>query len=147
MKRSRPPRAVAIATAAVLLMIVPLASAAGQPPPPPSVSCSPQADGVHVTWDAVSGATSYNVWRKVGNNGAWIQIGSTTTTSFVDHTAASGQLYHYAVSTVNADGESDRGGTCNVTSIPFFPNALVSAAAVAGSLGVVGLSVLSRRRR
>ncbi|HUR62036.1 MAG TPA: hypothetical protein VM286_06700 [Candidatus Thermoplasmatota archaeon] len=137
--------AIALAAITAVLVIASPAMAATQPPKAPKqVTCTAQGDGVHVTWAAVTGATSYNVWRKVGNNGAWIMIGSTTTTGYVDSTAASGQLYHYAASSVGAGGESDRGGTCNVVSIPFFPSNLALGAATVGGLG---LTLLVFRRK
>ena len=137
----------ALVMAMFVASIIPMAQAAGQPPKAPKdVTCTAEGDGVHVSWDASTGATSYGVWRKVGNNGEWIKIGTTSDTSYVDHTAASGQLYHYAISAINGNGESDRGGTCNITSIPFFPSAFALVAAVGGSAGIAGV-ILSRRRK
>ncbi|MEA3204024.1 MAG: hypothetical protein QOI63_1704 [Thermoplasmata archaeon] len=139
-------------TAALLLVAGPAAALAvslGAPSHPPktpkNLSCHAESDGVHVAWDAVDDATSYNVWRKVGNNGQWIVIGSSVTNSYVDHTAASGQLYHYAASSVGAGGESGMSGTCNVVSIPFFPSAAALGLATVGGLGVT--SLLFRRRK
>ncbi|HUR63036.1 MAG TPA: hypothetical protein VM241_00995 [Candidatus Thermoplasmatota archaeon] len=143
---------VLLSAAAALLLAAPATAlslginAASHPPKTPkNVACDPQSDGVHVTWDAVADATSYNVWRKVGNNGAWMVIGSAPTNSYVDHTAASGQLYHYAVSALNADGESNMSGTCNVVSIPVFPTPVALSIGVVGALGATGL--MFRRRR
>lgn len=122
------------------------AGAPSHPPKTPkNVACNPQSDGVHVSWDAVDDATSYKVWRKVGNNGQWIVVGSAPTNSYVDHTAASGQLYHYAVSAVGPGGESSMSGTCNVVSIPFFPSAMALGVAGVGGLGVTAL--VFRRRK
>lgn len=53
-------------------------------------------DGVTVSWSKISGATEYKVYRK-SSSGSWSQIGTSSTTSFVDETAASGTTYYYTV--------------------------------------------------
>lgn len=48
-----------------------------------------------VSWGAVAGATSYNVYRASGST--WTKIGTTTKTSFTDSKAKSGTTYKYTV--------------------------------------------------
>ncbi|MBI2441474.1 MAG: fibronectin type III domain-containing protein, partial [Lentisphaerae bacterium] len=64
---------------------------------------------VLVTWNASSGATSYEVWRYTGNDsGAALKISSPdpTGTSYDDTSALAGATYYYWVKAVNAEGAS-----------------------------------------
>ncbi len=63
--------------------------------------------GVKVTWNAVSGADSYTVYRSQYSSGKWSKwasIGSSTTTSYTDKTAKNGVQYKYTVRAKNAVG-------------------------------------------
>ena len=63
--------------------------------------------GVKVTWNKVSGADCYRVYRKT-KNGEWKYLDSTKKTSFVDDTAKSGTKYYYSVRVKNEAGLSER---------------------------------------
>ncbi len=53
---------------------------------------------VAVTWNAVSGATHYRVYRAIGVGGAKTALGAwQTSTTYYDTAAAPGQTYHYWV--------------------------------------------------
>ncbi|MDF3022566.1 MAG: dockerin, partial [Steroidobacteraceae bacterium] len=83
------------------------------PPPPPvtlpgapaSLTVTAGNNQVSLTWVAVTGATSYIVYRSTtaGQRGA--SVGTSTSASFVDTTAANGTTYLYQVAAVNAGGE------------------------------------------
>jgi hypothetical protein len=85
-----------------------------QPPPPPSppgsapgnVMASDDAftDRVAVSWNAVSGATYYEVYRStaMGNNGS--RIASPTGTSYNDTGANAGTTYYYSAKACNTAG-------------------------------------------
>ncbi|MBE6824301.1 MAG: hypothetical protein E7513_03030 [Ruminococcaceae bacterium] len=62
-----------------------------------------RADGVKVTWGAVSGAKRYRVYRKTSSG--WKGLGNTTSTSFVDKTAVAGKKYTYTVKCLSANGK------------------------------------------
>lgn len=64
----------------------------GPPEPPSDVTADPNADGtVTVKW---KGSTQYQtfftVWRRVGNNTQWAQVGSVATKSFRDDSVPAG---------------------------------------------------------
>ena len=60
-----------------------------------------------LTWDAVSGADSYNVYRAVSGEGAYTKINSTTATSYVNTGAKEGVTYYYKITAVNSSGEGE----------------------------------------
>ncbi len=61
--------------------------------------------GPQITWNAVGGATQYEVYRKTGS-GKWTYIGSTKSTSYIDKTAKSDAKYYYAVRAVSGTTKS-----------------------------------------
>jgi len=61
---------------------------------------------VQVQWMASPGAASYTIYRGPSSTGPWTNVGSSTTTSFVDTTSAQGQTYHYMVTASNLAGTS-----------------------------------------
>ncbi len=81
---------------------------AAQPPEPPAgiaASAGLYLEKVRVTWQAVSGATGYQVWRNTANNsGAASQLGATIATSFDDVGVTTDTTYYYWVKSVNGAG-------------------------------------------
>ena len=59
-----------------------------------------------LTWNAVSGATSYKVYRATSQNGTYSLLGTVTTTSYINTGAKAGTTYWYKVKAVNSAGES-----------------------------------------
>lgn len=64
----------------------------GPPAAPTNVVADPNADGtVTIKWKgSTSNQTFFSVWRRVGNNTQWSQIGSVATKSFIDATVPAG---------------------------------------------------------
>jgi hypothetical protein len=88
------------------------------PPAPTRVRATDGAcNAVTVTWRASSGATGYQIWRGTTvNSASAVQIGTSTTLSFVDTTPFPGTTYHYWVKATNSCGTSgfsnrDRGNS------------------------------------
>jgi fibronectin type 3 domain-containing protein len=76
------------------------------------------ADGlalVNVTWTAVSGATSYKVYRSTTQGQQGSLIGSSTAASFTDATALDGTTYYYVVTASSAAGEGPASAAASVT--------------------------------
>jgi hypothetical protein len=66
----------------------------------PTVTIANAATGVKVSWNKVTGASSYKVYRKTGS-GSWVEIKSGLTgTSYTDTTAKKGTTYYYTVRAV-----------------------------------------------
>ena len=59
-----------------------------------------------LTWNAVSGATAYKVYRATSQNGTYSLLGTVTTTSYTNTGAKAGVTYYYKVKAVNSAGES-----------------------------------------
>ena len=57
--------------------------------------------GTQIKWGKVSGAARYRVYRKKAGAAAWSSIGTTTSTTFVDTTAAKATNYSYTVRCVS----------------------------------------------
>jgi hypothetical protein len=60
-----------------------------------------------LTWNAVAGATSYNVYRNGSN------VGSSTTTTYTDNTAPNGTVEYY-VTAIDGTGEGGKSNTVSV---------------------------------
>ncbi len=89
------------------------------PPPPTGLTATAGNGQVSLSWSASAGATSYNVKRGTVSGGPYDVIGSATTTTYTDNTAANGTTYFYVVSAVNSAGES--GNSTEVSAIPQAP--------------------------
>lgn len=75
-----------------------------------------QAHWVGLTWDASSGAVSYNIYRKLPTDSVYTQIDSgSATTSYTDGNVAAGQTYDYAVTAVNV--EEQESGYSNIAQV------------------------------
>lgn len=76
----------------------------------PTLTVKNNISGVSLTWDKISGASSYYVYRKAGNAKSWTKIATVTKTSYVDTTVKSGTVYLY---TIKAYGSKVLSG-CNL---------------------------------
>ena len=62
----------------------------------PAMGIKAYASGIKLTWEAVPGATLYNVYRAAAG-GSYAKIGTSRTLGYVDRTAESGNMYSYYV--------------------------------------------------
>jgi autotransporter-associated beta strand protein len=75
---------------------------------PSGLAASATSGHVALTWDAASGATSYNVKRAIWRGGPYTTIASNVASpSYTDTNVANQTLYYYRVSGVNAAGETE----------------------------------------
>ena len=75
----------------------------------PTVKITNGAKGVTVSWNKISGATKYTVYRaeyKSGKWSSWATLKTVTTTSYVDESAVSNVKYKYTVRAVNGESRS-----------------------------------------
>jgi hypothetical protein len=93
--------------------------AASQPAPgaPTGLTTTPGNGRVSLTWTAVSGAASYNVYRgtAAGAEGATPVATGIATTSYADTGLTDGTQYFYKVAAVNTGGASPLSGEASAT--------------------------------
>ena len=78
-----------------------------KPNPPTGVTASQSGTSIVVSWNSVSNATSYKVYRSSSSYGTYYQVGSSTSsTQLSDNDPFNGDNY-YKVKAVNSAGESD----------------------------------------
>jgi fibronectin type 3 domain-containing protein len=70
---------------------------------------------VSLTWNASTGATSYNVKRSTTSGGPYTKISSPETTSYLDTGLINGTSYYYVVTAVNSAGESNPSSQATAT--------------------------------
>lgn len=61
---------------------------------------------IKLTWDEVSDADSYYVYRSTSSSSGYSKIGKATTTSYKDSGLSSETKYYYKVKSVNSSGSS-----------------------------------------
>ena len=92
----------------------PVSTTDGAPGTPTGLTATAQSGTqINLSWTAVAGATSYDLYRHTINSGDFPRIGSeptTTSTSYADAGLNSGTTYYYKVSAINASGESIASG-------------------------------------
>ncbi len=82
----------------------PITTTAGKPAAPAQPTITPNCGSLTVNWSSVSGATSYDIYRKLsgGSYGAAIATGQTGTSYLDSGSSDSTKTYVYAVSGVDA---------------------------------------------
>ena len=101
-----------LAMTAALLAACGGGSANTPPSPPPvarpgaptGITVSAGNNQVSISWGAVAGATSYNIYRSTTAGQQGSSVGTSVSASFVDTTAVNGTTYLYEVTAVNAGG-------------------------------------------
>jgi len=87
------------------------------PPAPTGLIATPAKRKISLSWNASSGATSYNVKRATVTGGPYTTIATgVTTTSYTNTGLTSGTTYYYVVSAVNTSGESPNSTEASATS-------------------------------
>ena len=87
-------------------------------PAPGGVIATPQAasNSIQVSWNAISGAVSYRVYRSSGAAGTYTSIGTTTSAPYNDTNRTVSTPYYYKVSAVNNDNiEGELSGYVSAT--------------------------------
>ena len=85
------------------------------PPTPGGLNASAGNAQASLTWNASSGATSYNVKRATTNGGPYTTIASPAGTSYTNTGLTNGTTYYYVVSAVNGVGESANSSQASAT--------------------------------
>lgn len=92
---------------------------AGNPAPPGGLTAAYTAgQGVTLSWNPVTGAAYYNVYRSQlaggGPGATYVALGSSGATAFLDSAAAPGQIYYYVVTASSGGTESSSSNEASV---------------------------------
>ena len=85
------------------------------PATPTGLAATAGNNQVSLTWNASTGATSYNVGRGTASGGPYTTTFSASTASYTDTTAANGTPYYYVVAAVNSAGTSANSSQVSAT--------------------------------
>jgi hypothetical protein len=89
-----------------------------QPPATPTVNATGGIGQISLSWNSVTGATSYNVMRSTSPGTETILTTGVTTTSYTDKNVAVGMTYYYQVSGVNSGGQGPSSQEKSATPTP-----------------------------
>jgi len=95
----------------------------GGPCTPPAAPTGLSASAVsysqiNLSWSAVSGASSYNVYRSTSSGGPYTSVGSSATTSFSNTGLAGSTTYYYVVTAVGGCESGNSAQASATTSAP-----------------------------
>lgn len=68
----------------------------------PTMTVTNNISGVYLSWDKISSAKEYYIYRKEGNAKSWTRIAVTSKTYYTDTTAKSGKVYTYTIKAYNS---------------------------------------------
>lgn len=77
-----------------------------KPSTPSGLSASANSSCIELSWNSVSGASYYNIYRSTSASSSYTNIGYTASTSYEDCSVSKGTTYYYKVSAENNAGES-----------------------------------------
>ena len=99
----------------------------GPPTTPAGLNVVSFNAAVSLNWTASAGAASYNVKRSTSSGGSYTTISSgAASTSYSDTSVTAGTTYYYAVSAVNATGESADSTQAFIVAAPAMPAGLAA---------------------
>lgn len=74
-------------------------------------------DGIRLTWSAIGGAVSYELYKKTDVNTDWEKLTTTTDTTYLDKDVINGTSYFYALKTIGEDVTSSLNSAASVSRI------------------------------
>ncbi len=95
---------------------------------------------VTLTWDTVTGATGYKLYR---DN---VVIASPTTVNYTDVAVSNGRMYAYTLSATNSAGESARSSTVNAAPAKGLPTVGAWLGATPGEITLAQFETLTQRK-
>lgn len=104
----------------------------GVPYAPTNLAAGISASQIYLSWSAVSGATSYDIYRSSNGGSTYTQIGTATGAAYTDSSISQGITYYYEVSAVNSYGQGQKSTPLAVTtlSVPSAPTGLAAGISV-----------------
>jgi fibronectin type 3 domain-containing protein/putative cell wall-binding protein len=106
------------------------------------IATAASANQINLTWDYISGATSYYLYRATSYSGVYSYIAAPTSTSYADSGLATNGTYYYEVQAVSSAGASGYSAiasattTTNAYGVPAIPTNLIATAASANQINL-----------
>lgn len=94
------------------------------PPSPTGLTANYSSNQVVLQWNAVTGATYYNVLRSTNSGSGFTTIASLAPTNYTDTGLVNGTIYYYVVDAVNSNGASANSSQISATGPPLPPTGL-----------------------
>ena len=73
------------------------------------------SSSITVTWNSVSNATGYYIYRSSSSSGTYSQIGTSTSTSYQNNGLSANTIYYYKVAAYNSNGTSSQSSYTSAT--------------------------------
>jgi fibronectin type 3 domain-containing protein len=74
--------------------------------PPANLTETSSGNSIVLTWSASTNATGYTIERATASSGSFTPLGTSSTTTYTDATAAPGSIYYYVVTANNGVAQS-----------------------------------------
>ncbi len=81
---------------------------ATKPSAPTGLKATSQSSYIELTWNSVSDAVKYYIYRSTSSSGSYSLLDESYTTSYQDKVVSAGTTYYYKVSAVNYAGEGSK---------------------------------------
>ncbi|WP_239470665.1 endo-1,4-beta-xylanase [Archangium violaceum] len=92
-----------------------IVNASAVPAPPTGLTATAGNGRVDLSWSTSTNASSYKVKRSTTSGGPYTPLAAVSGTSYSDTSVTNGTTYHYAISAVNAAGESGNSAQLSAT--------------------------------
>ena len=113
-----------------------------EPSEPPNILATATSSGsVKISWQSVSMATGYNLYRSTNKDAGYSKVGKTTSTEYTNTGLSSGTIYYYKATAYNNGGESPMSSYTSVTTIPGIPLNVTATAVSSSDITVRWFSV------
>jgi len=93
---------------------------------------------IKISWDKISGATKYAVYRATSKSGTYKKIGSTSSASYTDGSVSAGKTYYYKIKATNGTSSADSAysNIISAKAIPSAPKMAASATVTKNSIKI-----------
>jgi len=108
---------------------------------PTGVTATASGTSIVISWNAVTNATGYRIYRSSSSTGTFAVIGTSTTTSHTDTGLSTGTTYYYKVAAYNGVREGTQSSYYSATIAPSTPTGLSTFAASTTSITISWSSV------
>ena len=99
-----------------------------------SISATIEGSSAKISWSALNGATSYEVYRTINNIQNWQLLNTVTSTQYTDTSISSGVRYNYKVKAINGKYSADM--SCEPASVRYISSPETSVSNVSSGIEI-----------